>query len=583
MRVTSLCIPTRYQEMCYGYDCGLFTNPPHERYVCLICQMVIREAYLITACGHHFCRSCLDQWLEDNEICPICREEDTTHVPNMNIDREINGLEIHCPNPENNQDRANHKEKCGWSGELRDLQSHLAGCDYEMVTCTNKGCRVIIKRKLLAKHLQKNCCHRLVQCEHCHLDVPYWKITGEISKSSHISPIHCSECPEYPLACPNRCGVTGIRRRAMPDHHSSCPLEPLDCPFKDAGCTEKIARKEMEDHMTANQQRHTLLFFQSLQQSNQKVKQELQDTKYEIYNTKQELCNTKQELKDTKHEIQDTKQELQDTKQAMQNTKQELQDTKQVLQDTKQELQVTKRELYATKQELHDTKLELGDTKQELQDTKQELQDTKKELHTIRQELQGTKEELHATRQELQDTKEQVHKTKVDFCYDMQMKKAAELNTIGDTLTFRIPSFSQLRREKKPWHSHSFSIVQKVQVHLAVYPSGVGKGQGSHVSVSLVRMNDVQLGPKLCSVPEFDLGYMETLLFSVSVAATGQNRSVAPQILQFSIGYDSVLSSESQVLQTKEQFLTIEEANSLLVDDSMIVELTLLEAEQWNC
>ena len=566
-RVISLYIPTRYHETSYGYDCGLFTNPPHERYVCLICQMVIREAHLITACGHHFCRSCLDQWLEDNDVCPICREEDTTHVPNMNMDREINGLEIHCPNPENNQDRANHKEKCSWSGELRDLQSHLAGCGYEMVTCTNKGCRVIMKRKLLAKHLQKNCCHRLVQCEHCHFDVPYWKITGEISKSSHvppIPPIHHSECPEYPMACPNRCGVTGIRHRAMRDHHSSCPLEPLECPFKDAGCTEKIARKDMEHHMTTNQQNHMQLFFQSFQQSIQQVKQELQGTKQELQDTKYEIRNAKQELCDTK-------QELQDTKQGIQDTKQELQDTKKELQDTKQELQVTKQELYATKQELHDTKLELGDTKQELQDTKQELQDTKKELCTTRQELKGTKQELHATRQELQDTKEQVH------------KKAAELNTIGDTLTFRIPSFSWRRREKKPWHSRSFSIVQKVQVHLAVYPSGIGNGQGSHVSVSLVRMNDVQLEPKLCSVPDFDIGYTETLLFSVSVAAKGQYGSVAPQILQFSIDYNSVLSSKGQVLQTNELFLTIEEAKSLLVDDSMIVELTLLETEQWNC
>ena len=379
-RVISLCIPTRYHETSYGYDCGLFTNPPHERYVCLICQMVIREAHLITACGHHFCRSCLDQWLEDNEVCPICREEDTTHVPNMNMDREINGLEIHCPNPENNQDRANHKEKCGWSGELRDLQSHLAGCGYEMVTCTNKGCRVIMKRKLLAKHLQKNCCHRLVQCEHCHLDVTYWMITGEISKSSHvppIPPIHHSECPEYPLACPNRCGVTGIRRRAMPDHHSSCPLEPLDCPFKDAGCTEKVARKDMEDHMTVNQQKHMLLTFQSLQHT----KKELHDTKQELDNTKREICDTSQELEDTKREVQ--------------NTKRDLQDTKCELQDTKQELQVTKQELQDTKRELQDTNRDLQDTKQELQDTKQEVQDTKRELYDTKRELHCAKEKPH--------------------------------------------------------------------------------------------------------------------------------------------------------------------------------------------
>ena len=109
-------------------------------------------------------------------------------------------------------------------------------------------------------------------------------LCSSMAQKAHYTD-HYSECPKYPLACPNRCGVTGIRCRAMPDHHSSCPLEPLNCPFKDAGCTEKIARKDMEDHMTANQQKH-------MQQSNQHMKllkQELDTTKEEFQNTKQQL------------------------------------------------------------------------------------------------------------------------------------------------------------------------------------------------------------------------------------------------------------------------------------------------------
>ena len=539
MRVISLCIPTRYQETSYGYDCGLFTNPSHENYICQICQMVIREAHRITACGHHFCRSCLDQWLEDNEVCPICRKKDTTHAPNRQKDREINGLEIHCPNPENNQDRANHMERCGWSGELGDLQSHLDGCDYKKVSCTNKGCRVIMKRKLLAKHLQKNCCQRLVQCEHCHLDVPYWMITGEISKSSHIPPIHCSECPEYPLACPNRCGVTGIRRRAMPDHHSSCPLEPLDCPFKDAGCTEKVARKDMEDHKTANQQKHMLLTFQSLQHT----KKELHDTKQELDNTKREICDTSQELEDTKREVQNTKRDLQDTKYELQDTKQELQDTKQELQDTKRELQ--------------DTKRDLQDTKQELQNTKRELDDTKRELHCA---------------------KEKPHE---NVSYEVQRMES--LCAIGDTVTFQMSDFCRLRKEKKVWHSPQFSIQDKVRVRLAVDPSGVGRGQGSHVSVSLKLMEVVK--KEKDTILECD----------VSVTAIGQHRSATPKILELctvrmpNIG-KSVLRpqcsayfsfpSPGEGLQSKELFLQIEEATSLLANDAVALELKLLEHQQ---
>ena len=101
------------------------------------------------------------------------------------------------------------------------------------------------------------------ECEHCGHKDTCTAITGEKGNVQNQS--HYLKYLEYPLACPNRCGVTGIRCRTMPDHHSSCPLEPLDCPFKDAGCTEKIAHKHMEVHMIASQQKHVLLTFQLLQ------------------------------------------------------------------------------------------------------------------------------------------------------------------------------------------------------------------------------------------------------------------------------------------------------------------------------
>ena len=53
---------------------------------------------------------------------------------------------------------------------------------------------------------------------------------------------------------------------------------------------------------------------------------------------------------------------------------------------------------------------------------------------------------------------------------------AGSLDEIGDTLTFRMKDFNQLRKEKKAWHSPPFSIADKVRVQLSEYPSGVGRG-----------------------------------------------------------------------------------------------------------
>ena len=439
-------------------------------------------------------------------------------MANKAMIHEVNELKIRC---------TNHREECGWVGELGGLKSHLdsdKGCGYVKVTCTNEGGEKKMRRKNLQAHLQGKCYYRPYVCEHCGHKDTYTAITGEHEYITFEDEYilkddiqgHYSACPKYPLACPNRCGVTGIRRRAMPDHHSSCPLEPLDCPFKDAGSTEKIARKNMADHMTANQQKHMLLTFQSLQRSNQQIKQDLIDTEQELQGTKRELTDTKRDLQDTTQEFQDTKQDLQDTKQELQDTKQDLQDTKQELQDTKQDLQ---------------------DTKQELQDTKRYLCATKQDLHNVLQSVNG-------------------------------------LCRIGDTLTFRVRDFPQLMKEKKEWHSPPFIIGDKVRVRLAVYPSGVGRGQGSLVLVSLILMEVFQ---KVENV---------RLQCNVSVTATEQHRSTTPKMLELRThrkGDNSRYSlyvprcsacfpfpSPGDVLQSEELLLEIG-------NDAMILELKLLE------
>ena len=226
----------------YEYE---FVDNVLKKYNCSICTKVLHDAHLTVCCGQHFCASCLTHWLgtqQRRKTCPHCRQEDFQHMANKAMIREVNELKICC---------TNHREGCGWVGELGGLKSHLDSdkkCGYVEVTCTNKGCEERVSRKDLQTHLQETCSYRPVKCQHCGHKDTYKAITNQ----------HYSKCPQYPLACPNRCGMTDIRRRDMPDHHSSCPLEPLDCPFKDAGCTEKIARKNMQDHMTANQQKHIL-------------------------------------------------------------------------------------------------------------------------------------------------------------------------------------------------------------------------------------------------------------------------------------------------------------------------------------
>ena len=143
------------------------------------------------------------------------------------------------------------------------------------------------------------------------------------------------------------------------------------------------------------------------------------------------------------------------------------------------------------------------------------------------------------------------------------------LDEIGDVVTFRMTDFSQLRKERRSWQSPPFCIYDMVRVHLAVYPSGVGRGEGSHVSVSFILIDVVKKKEDM------------KLYYNVSVAAIGQHRSATPittEVCDNDYCYVYCpFPSPGEVLRSEEQFVELEEANSLLANDSIILELKLLE------
>ena len=221
--------------------------------------------------------------MRKRKTCPHCQQDHVVHILNRERSREVNELRIRC---------THHKAGCGWVGELGGLKRHLEsenGCGYVEVPCPysekdySRSCNVM-RRKDLKTHMLNECMYRPYKCEHCNHEDTYQAITvGTKHNKSynwplfHIQPrtlSHYDECPEYPLPCPNKCGAKNIKRKDMDGHRKSFPLEPLDCPFKDAGCTEKIVRKDMDSHMERNTQQHILKLFHSHQElvkSNRKL------------------------------------------------------------------------------------------------------------------------------------------------------------------------------------------------------------------------------------------------------------------------------------------------------------------------
>ena len=157
---------------------------------------------------------------------------------------------------------SNRQKGCKWIGELGSLKGHLyaeEGCGHVLVACPN-ACRrqrwKKIMRKDLQRHLKAECQKRPYQCEHCDEKGTFIQITGE----------HYQCCPNFPLDCPNKCGVVKIKRIKVDQHRKICPLEAVDCPF---GCSAVgLQRKDEAEHMEKNIVNHQLLMLKSW---NQKV------------------------------------------------------------------------------------------------------------------------------------------------------------------------------------------------------------------------------------------------------------------------------------------------------------------------
>ena len=245
-----------------GYDYQ-FVDTPLDRVVCVICCLPSRDPYMTECCGHVYCKSCLDNAkAKQYASCSMCKDEHFTTFCNKQINREVRGLHIYCTN----------KEKgCEWEGEIRDISAHIGsddGCQFKEVKCPN-GCKELVQRHYLPKHIKYECSHREIECQYCHSKVKLLFADGR----------HLEECPKLPLLCPNGCGkVEIILREDMEAHRKECPLEVIQCEYHSVGCDVRMPRKRQTEHEAQNVEKHLRL------------------TKGELGSTKVELASTKNEL-----------------------------------------------------------------------------------------------------------------------------------------------------------------------------------------------------------------------------------------------------------------------------------------------
>lgn len=192
------------------------------------------------------------------------RNRDSLIEGSANHYSKCENFPLKCPN------------ECGENLTRIQMNTHKKTCPLELIDCPlEANCRSngIILHKVLRKDIEQHkkvCEYRPYTCEYCGCIGTFISITGLMSE--HKIECHYDSCHHYPLECPNECGDV-IKRKNITTHREICPLEPTDCPFKTIGCTVKVTRNNMDNHIQTNIQSHLLLMVESHQELVQKNKE----------------------------------------------------------------------------------------------------------------------------------------------------------------------------------------------------------------------------------------------------------------------------------------------------------------------
>lgn len=152
-----------------GYACKLVNKPPIELQTeCSICLQLLRDPEMVNCCGYKFCKSCISPILRRRKPCPLCGERNITTMADRQLQRTLNGLQVHCLYAESG---------CDWEGKLGALERHLnrdytqenwlEGCGFVSVECLACGGQCL--RKGGQEHVQDECPEAQVLCKFNHI------------------------------------------------------------------------------------------------------------------------------------------------------------------------------------------------------------------------------------------------------------------------------------------------------------------------------------------------------------------------------------------------------------------------------
>ena len=230
-------------------DCE-FVEQTSKDFDCPVCFQLIWNPFLTACCGNHFCEACVESTKEKCNQCPFCNEKPVSGIIDKKFQRQINELQVYC---------VHKKHGCLWVGDLGKLTKHLerdrsdGECKFVLLHCS-LACGKQLLRCELKEHLTEECPLRTCTCEYCDYSSTYKDITTT----------HYSDCPNYPIVCPNSCTEEMLKRSSLDCHLLTCPNQVVSCSFNEMGCEDKMKRRCLQQHIEANVIQHQMMMFDAL-------------------------------------------------------------------------------------------------------------------------------------------------------------------------------------------------------------------------------------------------------------------------------------------------------------------------------